>query len=170
MDPNHKVKYRHSEKDGKYHLLPGDEWPHVIAARERAARRRAEEVSARSKGVNNNARAARLAKMSQPPAESFLPPRRPKYTPLPRSFTMVPTGSPLSGRRNTTRRNTRTLNTYDQDVQQKIIEYTEETGKTVHATLQKLKQYSPEFQDLIIYSLANGGSLQEAFDNADFYS
>ena len=160
MDPMHKVLYRRSEEDGKYHLLPDNEWPHVKAARTRK--------------LNANARNARLLKMSQPP---------PVYSParsrmskgslrLPNSSIMTPTGSPLSPstRRNTTAKNTRRLNTYDKDVQLKIVEYMNEKGKTVDETLRKLDSYSPELKDLILLSVGNGASLEEAFETAEYYS
>jgi len=176
MDPLHKVKYR-LEANGKYHLLPDNEWPHVVreAAERRAAEavvaeQRAEEAAARSKNLNRNARTRRFSKMSVPPATQS--PRRSKYPQIPSSFKMSSTGSPLSPstRRNTTARNTRRLNTYDKEVQLSVLEYMNQKGKTVDETLRKLDSYSQELQDLILLSVGNGASLEEAFETADFYS
>ena len=154
MNPQHKVKYRLSEEDGKYHLLPGDQWPHVIEA----------ERSARHKRLNNNARAARLLKMQGPPsAHSPLRSRRH----LPKSSIMTPTGSPLSP---STRRN-RSRNTSGQNidaiVHKKLVEYAEEEGMSYDKSVEKLNSYSKKFQAKIIHYIKEGNSLHEAFKIAD---
>lgn len=167
MMPEHKVKYRFFEEDGKYHLLPSQLWPHVIAG----------EHSVRQKKLNNNARAARLLKMQGPPnAPSLI---RSKTKRLPTSSKMTPTGSPLSPstpQRTTTRKNTPKnktntvpfkLNAYNDDVQIKIREYLRTQHKTLDDTLTKLHSYNADFQDMILLYIRQGNTLKEAFDLAD---
>lgn len=157
MNPQHKVKYRLSEEDGKYHLLPGDQWPHVIEA-ERA------ENSARQKRLNNNARAARLLKMQGPPPAHSLPRSRRH---LPKSSIMTPTGSPLSPstRRNKSR-NTPEQNMYD-IIRRKFEEYAKEEGISYRRSIQKLESYREDLQAGILDYIKEGHSVDEAFKIAD---
>ena len=154
MNPQHKVKYRLSEEDGKYHLLPGDQWPHVIEA----------ERSTRQRRLNNVARAARLLKMQGPPSAHSLPRSRQH---VPKSFIMTPTGSPLSPstRRNRSR-NTPVQNAYD-IIRTKFEEYAKNEGISYRKSIKKLESYREDLQAGILDYIKEGHSVHEAFKIAE---
>ena len=117
------------------------------------------ESELRTNKINKTARNARVAKMSAARTSEY-----PTLPPSPRS-PMKSTGSPLSPR---TKRN-RPINTYTPEIQGKILEYIETTGKTLEEVMNKLHGYKKQTQDRILYYMKQNPevTLEEVFEVVD---